>query len=365
MEQPQVNSLKQTTLYQHHLALGAKIVPFAGWQMPLHYRGLLHEHRVVREKVGLFDVSHMGRMTIEGLDVQAFVDWLVTADVPAKQEGQVFYALLCNQEGGVIDDVLIIKESTTCFHLVANASNREKVYAHFIEESPTYDVIIEPSSREGILALQGPLAEQVAVRLFPTLAQLPPHRALKVFFQETPILVSRTGYTGEDGFEFFVPEDTVTALWETLLAQGAPEEIEPIGLGARDTLRLEMGYALYGHELNERISPLETVAAWAVQLGKTNFRGKGALTASSSSRCYPLAIVMDDASIPREGYAIYREKMCIGQVTSGTYSPSLGKGIALGRVDSPCQVGEKVFVEIRNQKHAAEVVKLPFYQRRR
>lgn len=364
MEQSKTDSLKRTPLYQRHVALGAKLVPFAGWEMPVQYQGIIQEHLAVRNAVGIFDVSHMGHLLIEGLDAEAFVDWLTTADVPAKKDGQAFYTLMCNDFGGTVDDLIVIRESRERFHFILNAANRQKDYAHIVEESPTFDVIITPQFAEsGILAVQGPKAQVVIGKIVTEAATLKRMQATLVEIEGQTAVLSRTGYTGEDGFELILPLNLVEKIWDRLLELGKPEGIQPIGLGARDTLRLEMGYALYGHELNDRLSPLESVAAWAVHTEKTNFDGESAIEAPSAYKRYPIGVIMDGGSIPREGYAVYYADRQVGQVTSGTYAPSLEKGIALALVSEPLAIGETVDIEIRNQKQPARVVKLPFWHR--
>lgn len=313
--------------------------------MPLRYKGIVHEHIAVRNKAGVFDISHMGRILISGPDAEEFLDFLSTNHIKEKSDGTAIYTVWCNEEGGSVDDVIVYKESPTEFFVIVNAANRQKDLDHILGYSRNYQVNIENRFKEdGILSLQGPLASEY----FPEAAQL---KHMHFMRMGKDLVVSRTGYTGSDGFEFYGPYSVVVDLWDRFLKAG----VEPVGLGARDTLRLEMGYALYGHELTDTISPTESVAAWTVKDDK-NFVGKAAL----KNKRHAYGIKMIDPGIPREKYPIYREGVEIGQVTSGTFSPSLNQGIALILVDMPLQIDEHVEVAIRSKLCRAQVASLPF-----
>lgn len=342
------------------MALGAKMAPFAGWEMPISYRGVVSEHQAVRTGAGVFDVSHMGRIALHGQSSGLLLDRLSTNQILGKQNGQATYTLWCNEQGGSIDDLIAYQEEEDHFFVVANASNREKDYHHLLKHAEK--VTITPSfEEEGILAVQGPEAFQKALPLFPALDQLKPMHFLKTTYQKIPLYLAATGYTGEKGFEIYAPNEIVPTLWDALVATG----IEPIGLGARDTLRLEMGYALYGHELTEEQFPTESVAAWAVKMDKSQFLGKTALQESlkKGKTHFPAPLILRNGGIPRDGFNVKIGETGVGTITSGGFSPSLNCGIALALVDRKLNRGDKVEVEIRGKPFAAEVVTLPFWRK--
>lgn len=348
--------LRRTPLFDKHLALGAKIVPFAGWEMPLSYKSVVAEHQAVRNNAGIFDVSHMGRITLQGKNAKHVLDYLSTNRILDKQDGQATYTLWCNPLGGTIDDLIAYQETEDSFFVVANASNREKDFQHLTAH--TERAIAQPVyEKEGILAIQGPQALALAQSIFPELLQLKSMHFVKTTFQGIPLYIAATGYTGEKGFEVYAPQEILPELWDRFIAAG----ITPVGLGARDTLRLEMGYALYGHELKEDRSPLESIAAWAVKMDK-DFLGKDALEAYP--KYFPVALAMAEGGIPREGYSIKQKGEILGEVTSGTFSPSLNQGIALGRLKKNVQEGEPLAVEIRGKEFPADCVKLPFWRKK-
>lgn len=322
--------------------------------MPLHYsKGIIQEHLAVRKEVGLFDVSHMGRIAIVGRDAEPFLDTLSTNRIAGKADHSTTYTVFTNAQGGSVDDLIVYKKDATHFFIVANASNREKDLAHLQKESKRFQVDLHTCYRdEGILALQGPRAMELAQKVIPAVAELTHHHFLETEYQGKQLIVAGTGYTGEKGCEFFVPVETLVPLWEALLAAGA----EPVGLGARDSLRLEMGYALYGHELSDTISPTESVAAWTVKAEGRDFLGKENLT--TQRHAYGVRLL--DKGIAREGYEVWKEGIKIGVVTSGGYSPTLNRAIALILVQQPLKMGENVFISIRSNLVKAEIVNLPF-----
>lgn len=352
----------KTPLYDEHVQLGAKLVDFAGYEMPIQYRGIVQEHLTVREKVGIFDVSHMGRIEIKGVDAERFVDYLATNRIAGKSIGSATYAVLCNETGGCVDDVIFYRIQPETFFLVANASNCQKDLEHIQKMSSGFQVEIQEHFKtEGILALQGPNALPLLSKIFPKAAEMKPMRVMEEEFQDESIFIASTGYTGEKGVEFLVPHSVLKSLWNTLLRKGEAFGIAPIGLGARDTLRLEMGFALYGHELSDTIAPTESVSGWTVKLNKEQFVGKDSLIKLEDPRA-EFGISFEGPGVPREGYLVFQEDKQIGVVTSGTFSPSLKKGIAL-------VLGEKGIsgdVEIQIRKHRAKgkVVPLPFYRRK-
>jgi aminomethyltransferase len=356
--------MKRTPLYDSHLLLGAKMVEFAGWEMPVHYKGIIQEHKAVRERVGIFDVSHMGRVVIEGKEAESFLDYLSTNQIRGKEKGSATYTIWCNEWGGSIDDLILYKQHENHLFVVVNASNRQKDLEHLLKESGNFDVKIEPKyESEGILAIQGPRARYVVSQIFEEANVLKTMHFLPISYHGQELILSATGYTGAGGFEIYAPIKVIREIWSTFLLIGKSEEIEAVGLGARDTLRLEMGYALYGHELTEQIAPTESVSRWAVKWDK-DFLGKRALEEleESSKRRFEYGVILKDRGIAREGYQVYRQEELIGRVTSGTMAPSLNQAIAIILVDRKLKEGDNVAIQIRTNRCRAEVVKLPFYQ---
>lgn len=350
----------RTALYDRHKALSGKMVEFCGWEMPIQYRGIIHEHQAVRDNVGIFDVSHMGRILVEGKDAERFLDYASTNRIEGKHDLSATYTVLCNPTGGSVDDVLIYKENPQRYFLIVNAGNRMKDLEHLQQQSKDFDVVIKDLfNAEGILAIQGPKAAAFLTPYFPDIKTLRKMHFCSTVHQGQDIILSRTGYTGEDGFEIYAPNKAIVQLWDILLKDG----IEPIGLGARDTLRLEMGFALYGHELNDTISPTESVSAWTVKWDRP-FLGKEPLLRleESPAKRSEHGIKLIDKGIAREGYEVFKDGNSIGKVTSGTHSPSLNTAIAIVLVKGRLQEGNLVDVMIRNNPAKAEVVNMPFYQ---
>lgn len=349
--------MKITPLYEQHKALGAKIVEFGGWEMPLQYGSILQEHKTVRSSAGIFDVSHMGRVSITGPDAEKLLDFLSTNIIAGKKIGSATYTVWCNEQGGCIDDLIVYRIAPEEFYTVFNASNRDKDLAHLLRYAKNYHVDITDHYEKGaILAVQGPQARHILSEFFPTFMEMGSMQVLKGIWQGHPLYISTTGYTGAGGGEICGDAIAIVALWEALIARG----VAPIGLGARDTLRLEMGYALYGHEISETISPIESVSRWVVKMNKNAFIGKEALEGLENHRRYPAALVVQEKGIAREGYSVILDGKVIGRITSGTFSPTLGKAIALALVDRPLPLGSQLFVEVRGQSLPVEVVQLPF-----
>ena len=365
------DSMKQTPLNAVHKALGARMVPFGGWEMPVQYAGVIEEHQAVRERAGLFDVSHMGEIEVRGTEALALVQRLTTNDASRLTDGQVQYSALCYADGGVVDDVTLYRSSATNFLFCVNASNTDKDFAWMqqvhAESGIKGATLANRSAEYAQLALQGPRAAAILRRLSPVdLAAIGYYRFVPGEVASVPTLISRTGYTGEDGFELYTPAAAAVALWNRLLEAGQPDGLQPIGLGARDTLRLEKGYALYGHELSPQITPLEAGLGWIVKLDKGDFVGREALlrqqTAGIPRRL--VALVMEERGIPREGYPVYAGEKQVGSVTSGTMSPTLKTGIALALVESPCAVLDReLLIGIRDRKLRAKIVKPPFVKK--
>lgn len=353
----------KTALYDRHINLGAKIVPFAGWEMPVQYKGVLAEHQAVREAVGLFDVSHMGRIHVRGLDAERFLDFLSTNRIVGRPKGSATYTVWCHAHGGSVDDTIVYKIDDHHFFMIANASNRDKDLVHLRNQAQLQNVevtIEECFSHTGILALQGPLAQPLLVSLIPEIQSLKPMHFLSLDHDQ--FFISRTGYTGAGGFELYGSAEKITTWWDHLMEKGGEYGIQPIGLGARDTLRLEMGFALYGHELSDTIAPSESVAGWTVKWDKPNFLGKSALEKieASSTKRWPYPVLLLEKGIARQGSAILKQGNPIGEVTSGSFSPGLGQGIALILVNNPLQIGDEVEIQIRQNLCRAQVRELPF-----
>lgn len=342
----------KTALYSRHVALGAKMVDFSGWEMPLQYSGILEEALHVRKAAGVFDVSHMGRIVITGKESEPFLDYLSTNQIAGKKEHSATYTVWCNSNGGAVDDGIVYKEDAEHFFVIVNAANRLKDHAHFLEQSKKFAVKIEDRfQEEGILAIQGPQALSLLQQIVPAARDVKPMH----FIIQNQLILSGTGYTGAGGCEVFAPNQRIVALWDALLEAGAL----PVGLGARNVLRLEKGYALYGHEISDTIAPTESIAAWTVKVEKGDFLGKAALLKLKNPR-HAFGIVMAEKGIARDGYEVYDQNQKIGFVTSGTFSPHLERGIALILTEKPLKAGDEVSVMIRNKQAAAKVVSLPF-----
>ncbi|MEY3012234.1 MAG: hypothetical protein RIT45_969 [Pseudomonadota bacterium] len=359
-------TLRRTPLYAAHVRAGGQMVPFAGWDMPVQYKGagLEVEHRATREAAGLFDVSHMGEVVIEGPGAEDEVDRLVTADVRRLGDGDATYALLCHPDGGVVDDLYVYRLGAERFLLVVNAANVDKDVAHMKAHAADPARIVDRSDDFAQIALQGPRAAEILAAVADGEACDLPRNHIRVHdFRGAPLLVATTGYTGEAGFEIYTPPEVAEDLWNALLQAGEPLGARPVGLGARDTLRLEMAYALYGHELRDDINPYEGRVGWAVKLDGRDFVGRDALTAiraeGASRRLVGLHMV--DRGIARAGYPVVYEGAVVGEITSGTQSPSLGQPIALALVPKAlAKVGTTVDVDVRGRTRRAEVVRLPF-----
>ena len=359
--------MKRTPLYGAHRRAGAKMVEFAGWEMPVQYSGVIDEHVAVRTRAGLFDVSHMGEIVIRGPGALDLCQKISANDVSRIKLEQAQYNLLMNERGGIVDDVIFYRVETNHFLICVNASNSDKDFA-WIQKNAQGSIELEnASSRYAQLALQGPLAEKILQSL--TVLRLD---GLKPFFflfgdvASIRCLVARTGYTGEDGFELYC--DTVAAekLWNALLDHGAPMGLQPAGLGARDTLRLEKAYPLYGHELDDTTTPLEAGLEWVAKLAKGPFVGREVLMQQKKEgiRRRLVGLELLDSGIARSGYSLSRNGTAIGRVTSGTKSPTLGKAIALAYVSiSEASLGNAIDVDIRGRKVRAKIVPLPFYRR--
>jgi len=306
----------------------------------------------------------MGRIIIEGLGAEALLDYLSTNTIIGKEDGTATYTVWCSESGTVVDDLILCRESATKFFVVVNAGNREKDLIHLLHYSNARDVIINDRYHEdGILAVQGPKALALIAKLFPASGNLESMHFISVPYHDQQIIISRTGYTGENGVEIYAANALIVRLWDELLDKGRPYGIEAIGLAARDTLRLEMGYALYGHELSDEILPIESVSAWTIKWNKKDFLGKHALESlrgSNKSR-HEYGIILEGKGVAREGYPVFQDGLQIGVVTSGTHSPTLQQSIAIVLVDKKLKDGDSVEVKVRQNFCPAKVTALPFY----
>ena len=359
--------MKKTALNSIHKELGAKMVEFAGWEMPVQYEGVRKEHLAVRQSAGLFDVSHMGEIEIRGKDAINFCQWITTNDVNKISNFQAQYTLLCNHEGGVVDDVIIYKFSDELFLFCVNASNSAKDYEWIKKEEGKFDVeVLDRSSKYSQIAIQGPDSKTILSEcLGADLGNIKKFRFETIKWNGNDLIVARTGYTGEEGFEIFLPWDGAPLLWNGLMEAGKEYGIKPCGLGARDTLRIDMGYSLYGHEIDEDINPVQAGLGRYVKMDTDNFLGKEALRkALDEGLSQKLAgFEMIDPGIPRQGYQIFKNGTFLGNVTSGTLSPSLEKSIGLGYLNSNVKNKDRIQIQIRDTLREAEIVSIPFYSK--
>ncbi len=360
---------RKTPLYDEHVRLGARIVDFAGWEMPVQYTGVIDEHRAVRAAAGLFDVSHMGQLEITGPGATEAVQYLTTNDVRKMTDGRAQYSILCNERGTVVDDIIVYRFSPTRYMLVVNASNAAKDFAWCRSHLKGNAAIRDKSDEYALIAFQGPLAAKILSNF--TDYDLP--SMISYHFGEGKVagksaIIARTGYTGEDGFEIFTAPADAVHVWQALLEKGKGMGVAPAGLGARDTLRMEMKYSLYGHEITEETNPLESGLGWVVKLDTPDdFIGKAALV-DVKKKGLSRALVgfkMQDSGIPRQGYPIIVAGKQAGIVTSGTMSPSLEYAIGIGFVPRESSaLGTEISVDIRGRARKATIVETPFYRKK-
>lgn len=364
--------LRHTPLHDVHVALGARMVPFAGYEMPVQYTSIIEEHRTVRGAVGLFDLSHMGEIEIRGEEAVAFLRYALVSDPGALAEGQAQYSMLCEPDGGIIDDLIAYRLEHLRFWIVCNASNRAAVVdqlSALLEQGDFGAEIEDRSDRIALIAPQGPHAADMLAGLTSLrLDEIANYHAASGSVANIECLVARTGYTGEDGFELFCEARRARDLWEAITQAGGPHGLRPAGLGARDTLRLEAGMPLYGNELDRQTNPFEVNLGRVVKLEKGEFVGRAALQAVQ--RAGPgrklIGLRMIDDAIPRAGYDVRSDGGTVGRVTSGTQSPTLGTRIAMALVAADrAGLGNEFEVVVRDRPQRAEQVKLPFYRRPR
>lgn len=352
---------KKTCLYDKHVALGALISPFGGFDMPIQYTNIVDEHQAVRQACGVFDVSHMGEVLISGPDAERYVNHIFTNDVRQMSDGKILYGMMCYEKGGVVDDLLVYKMASDCFFLVINASNIDKDWAWIQEQAKGYQVTLNHQSDQyGELAVQGPQAEAVMEEVLGIACK---ELTFYTFKTIGKVIVSRTGYTGEDGFEIYADAAYINECWDKLITSG---RCKPCGLGCRDTLRFEVGLPLYGDELSQDITPIMAGLGIFVKLDKDEFIGKEAL-AKQKAEGAPKKLVgieLADKAIPRHGYAVLKDGQQVGEVTTGYHTISTDKSVCMALVDSSCAaLGTEVEIQIRKKTFPGIVCKKRFYDK--
>ena len=367
------NQLARTSLHDWHTSHGGRLVDFAGWSMPVQYTTIVEEHQATRSAVGLFDISHMGRLMVNGTDAAAFLDSLLTRSIADMLPHQIRYSMMCNEAGGVLDDVLAYRvvlddEGPPGFALVVNAGNRDKIVAWLESRIGNFSVeIVDKTTAYAMIAVQGPLAIQMLDGFTPfELTSLRYYTGKIMPLAGVECFVSRTGYTGEDGCEVVCDADKIVGVWEQLIAATTVQGGCAVGLAARDTLRLEAGMPLYGHELSETINPVQAGLDFAINLRDREFVGKDAILGFQRDSQLParVGLQLDDRRVPREACQLLRGDDEVGRVTSGTFSPTFQQPIAMGYVKPAVAApGTTLAVDIRGQLHKTTVVPLPFYQR--
>jgi aminomethyltransferase len=357
-------------LYAEHVALGARLVPFAGWEMPIQYTGIVDEHQAVRNAAGIFDVSHMGELVLRGPYAEHVVDYLVTNDAKKLADGHAMYCFACNETGTILDDLIVYRRSREDWLVVCNASNAAKISAHFGRAAAGHCDFEDRSEAMALLAVQGPRSYDVLARLGAEgakLTRLPPFDLRDAELAGVPCTVARTGYTGEDGAEIFCATENAAALWRALMAAGGPVGLKPAGLGARDTLRLEARLSLYGNDIDETTHPFEAGLGWAVKLDKGDFVGRAALTEIKARLAIRglVGFEMVGRGVARHGYVLRgMDEAEVGVCTSGSPGPTVGKNIGLGYLPtSMTRIGTQFLVDCRGKNVEAIVVKTPFYKR--
>lgn len=362
-----MEDLKKTCLYDKHVALNAKMSPFGGFMMPIEYDSIIAEHNAVRNAAGMFDVSHMGEIFVTGTDAEKFVNHIFTNDVTALPAGKILYGMMLYPEGGTVDDLLVYRMAAPdTWLLVVNASNIDKDEAWIRSRSEGFDVTIDnASSRWGQIALQGPKAECIAERVLDMdVADLAFYTFKEITWYDAPVIASRTGYTGEDGFEFYASPETIVRMWDTLLTDA---HVQPCGLGCRDTLRFEAGLPLYGHELSEDISPVMAGLGMFVKTDKPEFIGKEAVTRQKTEGVAKkvVGIELHDKAIPRAGYEVEADGKTIGTVTTGYHTVTTGRSVCMALVDREyAALDTEVEIRIRKKLFKGTVCKKRFYDKK-
>ena len=366
----QNNEIKRTCLYDKHVALGALMSPFAGFDMPIQYSGIADEHQAVRTVCGVFDVSHMGEVTVKGKDAERFVQHIFTNDVKGGKDGQVFYGMMCREDGGTVDDLLVYKMGDNDFFLVINAANIDKDWAWIQEQAKVFDIDLKNMSDVyGQIAVQGPEAEKVVEEVLELPCKELTFYTCKTILspltpQPLPLIISRTGYTGEDGFEIYASHANINIYWDKLITSG---RCKPCGLGCRDTLRFEVGLPLYGDELSDDISPVMAGLSMFVKFDKEEFIGKEALLRQKTEGTAKkvIGIELKDKAIPRHGYTVLNmDGHPIGEVTTGYHGLSVDKSVCMALIDTAyAKLGTDVQIQIRKKVFPGTVVKKQFYSK--
>ncbi len=359
------SEVKLTPFNEYHLALGAKMVPFAGYMMPIQYSGITEEHLAVRKNVGLFDLSHMGEFFVSGPGALEFLQKMTTNDVSTLEPGQIQYSCMCYENGGIVDDLLVYRLPDQ-YMLVVNAANLQKDFDWLHSHKPGNVNLVNKSDDYGLLAIQGPNAQAVISEMSDyDFESLPYYNATTVKIGKYNVLLSRTGYTGEDGFEMYIPNEQCDDLWKMTTDAGKKHGMKLIGLGARDSLRLEMKMTLYGNDIDQTTTPIEAGLAWIVKPEKGDFIARDVLVRQKEDKPSRrlICLEIEGRAFPRHGYELLHAGKVVGQVTSGTVSPSLGKPIAMGYLKRELtNLGNRVDVKIRDKLFEAVVVKPPFYK---
>lgn len=360
-----IETLKRTPLYDQHVALQGKIVNFSGWALPVYYSGIIDEHNWTRQSCGIFDVSHLGEIHVEGPGAFQFLQYLITNDMNKLSDGKMLYSLLCDEKGFTLDDILIYQNRKDDYYIIVNASNIDTDREAFERYAPDNVKISDLSAEMACVAVQGPNSEINLKKLFGwDLSTLLYYHFIRAEFHGNPVWISRSGYTGEDGFEIFSSNGDIRGIWEKLVKEGARLGIKPCGLGARNTLRLEAGNPLYGHELDRHTTPLDAGMSWAVSFDKGGFIGRDMLLLQKEKDTAHNRLIgfkMLDRAIARDDYPVYKEGRKIGRVTSGSFAPTVGSGIGMAYVEKAFStLGSHIEIQIHNRLTPAEIVKRLF-----
>ena len=364
--------MKKTPLYDRHVALGAKIIDFGGWAMPVQYSNVIEEHHATRTKAGLFDICHMGEIEVKGPQAFELLQWVLSRNIEGQAIGQIKLSVMTNESGGIIDDVTVYRLGEEHYLVVTNAGTKDKDFSWIETQRKAMGLsgveVVDNSDRTGKIDLQGPLSQEILQNLASDdLASLTFYHAKDTKIMKIPALVSRSGYTGEDGFEIYAESRRIGEIWDKLLEIGTDLGLKPVGLGARDTLRLEAGMMLCGNDMDETITPLEVVYGWVTNLDK-NFVGSSALKKLKEKGLGRklVGFEMQERGIARHGYKVFKDATEVGVVTSGTYTPTLQKAVGLAFVPaSYSRPGTDIFIQIRDHHAGARIVELPFYRRRK
>ena len=364
--------MKKTPLYNRHLALGGKIIDFGGWAMPVQYSNVIEEHNAARMKAGLFDICHMGEIEVKGRGAFDLLQWVLSRNIEGQAIGQLKLSVITNENGGIIDDLTVYKFGPDHYMIVTNAGTKDKDFSWIEKQKKEKGFsnaeITDISDQTGKLDIQGPLSQMILQKLTADdLNTLKYYYAMNTKVMDVPALVSRSGYTGEDGFEIYADSQKIGEIWDELLKIGADFGLKPAGLGARDTLRLEGGMMLYGNDMDETITPLEVVYGWVTNLEK-DFVGSTALRQIKEKGLNRklVGFEMEDRGIARHGYKVFKDGREIGVVTSGTFTPTLQKAVGLAFVPTAfSEQGTEIFIQIRDHQAKARIVGLPFYRRKK